>query len=161
MEVIGWTSFDSECQGICVEEKGLLLDALNATIRAIRENEYIFSGETHQNGFRTVPVFDNGKCLRSSMRAWGMLMSFAYTGEDKSYMDFYMDQAIDEEKLPEEEVFEDCFDLECEVNGFPYYYSNQDLQLVAESISADMQLMTFDKVVLILYDELKKRMQGK
>ncbi len=160
MKLIGWTSFDSDCQGICVEDRETLLSALNETVRVIRENDYVFSGETHQQGLCGVPVFDNGKCLKCSMRAWAMLMSVAHTGNDKSYMEYYMDQSIDEEKLPEDEVSEDVFVIEEEVKGLPYYYSNQDLQLVAESVSAGMELMTFDKVVLILYDIVKKHMQG-
>ncbi len=160
MKIIGWTSFDSSCQGICVEDKETLIDALNETLRVISENEYLFSGETHQQGYCCVPVFDNGKCLRSSMRAWAMLMSIVYTGNDKSYMDFYMGHSIEEEKLPKDEADEDSFVIDDEINGFPYYYSNQDIQMVYEAASVNMQMMTFDKVVLELYDVMKKRIHG-
>ncbi len=158
MKIIGWTSFDSFCQGICVEQRETMIEALNETLRVIQDNGYVFSGETHQMGLCTVPVFDNGKCLRCSMRAWATLMSIAHTGDSESYMEYYMDRFIDEEHLPEDEASTDDFVVDDEVEGVPYYYVNQDLQLAAESASAGIELMSFDTVVLALFDLIKEHM---
>ncbi len=159
MKLIGWTSFSSPCQGICVQDRETLLAALNEMVAVIQEKGYVFSGETHQCADRCVPVFDNGKCIRSSMRAWAMLMAIAHDNDNKQYMNYYMAYSMDEEKIPEDEVDESQFVMTPDDGGFPYYYANQDLQMVGEAVQADMQLMTFDKVVLALYDELKQRMK--
>ncbi len=159
MKIIGWTSFDSECQGICINDK-VLFEAVEETIRVISENGYIFSGEAHQQGYCCVPVFDNGKCLKCSMRGWAIIMSIAHTGDEKSYMNYYMNQFIAEEVKPEEEVLSDAFIIDHNDNRLLYYYTEMDLNLVAESVSNGMQLMTFDKVVMVLYDVISKYMEN-
>ncbi len=153
MKIIGWTNFDSDCQGVCVEDKEEMLSALNETLRVIVENGYIFSGSTHQTGYCCVPVFDNGKCLRCSMRGWATLMSIAHTGDNQSYMDYYMD--VVEEKVPEQQASSSDFITGENVEGVPYYYVNQDLEIAAQAAQAGIPLMTFDKVVNALYDIFK------
>ncbi len=160
MKIIGWTSFDSDCQGICISDKESMVAALNATVQAIAENGYLFSGETHQNSNLCVPVFDNGKCLRCSMRGWGTLMAIAHVGDESAYMDYYMDQFVGEEKLPEDEADESAFVIDQNVDWLPYYCANQDVQLVTESLSMGIPLMTFDQAVTALYDVIKKEMDG-
>ncbi len=159
MKIIGWTSFDSECQGVCMEDKESILAALRETTKVVKEEGYVFSGEKHQFGDCCVPVFDNGKCLRCSMRGWGIVMSIAHTGDESSYMDYYMDHSIEEEKLPDEEASEDKFVIDEEEGWLPYYFANQDVQVVMESASMGMQLMTFDKALPLLYDVILQEMQ--
>ncbi len=159
MKIVGWTSFDSECQGIGIDNKQTMVAALNETIDVIAKNEYVFSGEAHQNGVLCVPVFDNGKCLRCSMRGWGTLMSIAHTGSPDSYMDYYMNEFVGKEKFPEDKADESTFVIDKNVADFPYYCANQDVNLVTESLSMGMPLMTFDSVVLALYDLIKAEME--
>ncbi len=152
MKLIGWTSFDSECQGLCVEDRQTMLDALNETLKVICDNGYLFSGETHQKGDCCVPVFDNGRCLKCSMRAWATLMSIAHTGADSDYMSYYMDYSIDKNVMPTNKVDANVFVIDPDDERLLYYYTNADLELAGQSASMGMQLMTFDKVVMVLYD---------
>ncbi len=154
MKLIGWTSFDSPCTGISVGNKAMMMEALNETLRVLRESGYSFSGEAHQREACGVPVFESGRCLRSSMRGWAMLMALAHTGDEGAYMDYYMDQFVSEEKLPEEEAPDALLSTE-EEEGFPYFCTNQDLGLVRDSLGMGMPLMTFDRAVLALYDVMK------
>ncbi len=158
MKLIGWTDFDSDCQGIEINDRESMIGALNELVNVIREKEYVFSGEAHQAKNCCVPVFDNGKCLRCSMRRWAMIMAFAYTESEESYMDYYMDFSIPNEKTPEDEAPEDAF-VKDELKGLPFYYANQDIELVLQSAQAGMQVMSFDKVVLLLYDIISQQLQ--
>ena len=60
---------------------------------AIVENKIRFTGEQHQNGTQSCPVFTDGTCATYSYRAWGDLMAAVWSehdDEDYSYMSFYM-----------------------------------------------------------------------
>lgn len=92
LKIVGWTSFDSpykteKCSG---DKLQAMLDLI---FDEIAKNNYVFSGEEHQNELTGVPVFSDGTCFRASMRVWGGIMANMYSGadgEELTYMDFYM-----------------------------------------------------------------------
>lgn len=62
--------------------------------RAIIKNGIRCTGDQHQHsGYRSVPLWSDGKVDTYSYRAWGDLMAAIWSTEDDkdySYMDFYM-----------------------------------------------------------------------
>lgn len=51
------------------------------------------TGDAHQHGPHGMPLFEDGKCLALSFRAWGDLMAAIWSeqeNKDYTYMDFYM-----------------------------------------------------------------------
>jgi hypothetical protein len=72
------------------EEAWLLLEELR---RSIIERQIRCTGEQHQNGYKAVPLWSNGKVDTYSYRAWGDLMAAVWSTEDDknyNYMTFYM-----------------------------------------------------------------------
>lgn len=61
--------------------------------KEIIKNDIRCTGDQHQNGYPSVPLFANGKVATYSFRAWGDLMAAIWSTEDNkdySYMSFYM-----------------------------------------------------------------------
>ena len=61
--------------------------------KAIINNQINCTGEEHQNGYPSVPVFEDGSVATYTWRAWGDLMAAIWSSEydkDYNYMHFYM-----------------------------------------------------------------------
>ena len=153
LKIVGWTDYDSEYPSITVsnEEIG---EVVSIVVDEIKEKGYAFSGNDHQNSYTGVPVFDNGTCLRASMRSWGMIMTFAYPevdGQLTKYMDFYMDCAV-EEKMPV------CFELSVKPADSVNYdgmITQQDGEMISQSLQMGMKFMTTDKLLQRIVDSLE------
>ena len=146
LTVVGWTSFESEypTRQCTQEEMNEIIELLQ---EEIKKHKYYFGGEEHQYSATGVPVFSDGTCFRASMRGWGYLMSTIYVGPNNqklSYMDFYMSLG-DKAVLPKNEV----------INIKPGVVKEESLglivredgELLSQTLSMGMPLMTFDKVL--------------
>ena len=155
LQVIGWTDFDSEypTRQLSQEE---LREVLELLAKEITKNGYIFAGEDHQYSLTGVPVFSDGTCFRASMRAWGLFMAQIYSDkevEEMSYMDFYM-------SLGDNAVMPEYIEIEVEPAGEGTQigmFIQQDYEMVAQSVSFGIELMTTDKVLKMLYKILESR----
>ena len=156
LKIIGWTDYDSEYPSITIsnEEIG---EVVSIVVDEIKANGYAFSGEQHQNSYTGVPVFDNGTCLRASMRTWGMIMSFAYPeidGKRTQYMDFYMSCAA-EEKMPE---FKELSVKPADSDNFAGMITQQDGEMISQSLQMGIPFMTTDKALNRIMDEIQESM---
>ena len=156
LKIIGWASFDDAypTRQYSGEELSYVVQLIQ---QEIANNKYCFSGEEHQNSMTGVPVFSDGTCFRASMRCWGYLMSTIYLGpndEELSYMDFYMslgENAI----LPKYEDIEvEPAKLEEESLGLMV---QEDGNLLSETLSMGMPLMTMDKVIKRYMEKLESQ----
>jgi hypothetical protein len=156
LRIVGWTSFESEYPSRqCTKEE---MDEIIILIREeIIKNRYYFSGEEHQYSLTGVPVFSDGTCFRASMRCWGYLMSTIYLGpnnEELSYMDFYMSLG-ENAVLPKCETIDtEPIELEEESLGLMV---REDGDLLSQTISMGMPLMTIDKVLQIYMEKIEKQ----
>lgn len=79
---------------------------LSAVFQEIKKHRLRFGGDYHQYGEMGVPLFNDGKALCLSFRAWGDLMAAAWNSIENttkySYMDFYVNCLVDGIKTPEE-----------------------------------------------------------
>ena len=153
LKIIGWTDYDSDYPSITIsnEEIG---EVVGIVVDEIKANGYAFSGDNHQNSCTGVPVFDNGTCLRASMRTWGMIMTFAYPeidGKRTQYMDFYMSCAA-EEKMPE---FKELSVKPAESDNFAGMITQQDGEMISQSLQMGMQFMTTDKALNAIMDNIE------
>lgn len=155
LKIVGWTSFEDIYPSRNVEG-----DEFQVIVQLIGEeiikHGYCFSGEDHQNSFTGVPVFNDGTCLRASMRTWGLIMSVIYSALDEkeySYMDFYM-STPKETVLPDMEMFDVKPSKEEQTR--PGVIIQGDIELLSSSLNMDMELMTTDKIVKQYYELLKK-----
>lgn len=154
LKIVGWTSFESpyKTKRFKGEE---LNEVLSLICEEIGKNNYVFSGEEHQNELTGVPVFSDGTCLRASMRSWGGLMASVYAGadgEELTYMDFYMSLG-DAAKMPEYTVIDvEPAEVDEESTGL---ITKADKEMIEQSLALDMDFMTTDKVLNKLFDKLK------
>ena len=157
LKVVGWTDYDSSYPSITVTNEELN-EVLAIVVEAIREGEYMLSGEEHQCSYAGVPVFDNGTCFRASMRSWGTIMSFAYpeiNGQKTNYMDFYMN-------TPAESNLPDALSIDIEAmvsDNFNGLITPQDSQMISQSVQMGIPFMTTDKALNHLMDEIKALME--
>lgn len=154
LRIVGWTYFDCELPTKKYDAE-TFREVLHLIQKEIMDNNYVFSGEEHQNSLTGVPVLSDGTCFRASMRSWGNIMASVYTGpngEQLSYMDFYM--SLNESILPEfkDVDIEPAKDIETSVGCT----TKQDRQMIDDSIAMDMMFMTTDKVLKKLYEQKKK-----
>ena len=153
LKIVGWTDFDSEYPSATIANEDLS-QVISILVDEIRKNGYAFSGEKHQYSLTGVPVFDNGTCLRASMRSWGMIMTFAYPevdGQPTKYMDFYMDCAV-EEKMPV------CFELSVKPADSVNYdgmITQHDGEMISQSLQMGMKFMTTDKLLQRIVDSIE------
>lgn len=157
LKIVGWTNF--ECEYPSKNAEGPEFREIMQLIGdEVVKHGYSFSGHDHQFASTGVPVFSDGTCLRASMRSWGYIMAAIHSeieGINLSYMDFYMDTFRDK-VLPEyEEVDIKPGYVEGERPGM---IVEEDVNLITQSVSAGIELMTFDKV-LNFYVELLKKQQ--
>ena len=132
LKVVGWTDYDSNFPSISVTNEEVS-EVLAVVVEAIREGEYMISGQDHQCASAGVPVFDNGTCFRASMRSWGSIMAFAYpefNGQKTNYMDFYM-STVGEENLPEALTVDI---LPMVSDNFNAIITQQDSEMISQSI---------------------------
>lgn len=153
LKIVGWTDYDSEYPSITVsnEEIG---EVVSIVVDEIKEKGYAFSGNDHQNSYTGVPVFDNGTCLRASMRTWGMIMSFAYPeidGKRTQYMDFYMYCAVDE-KMPEAMALSV---KPADSDNFAGMITQQDGEMISQSLQMGIPFMTTDKALNAIMDGIE------
>ena len=151
LKIVGWVDFDSNypTKQLSQEE---LRNVVNLVRNEIIEKGYLFSGEDHQNSRTGVPVFSDGTCLRASMRAWGALMAGIYEGPggaQLSYIDFYM--SVDGDTNLPEYIELDVLPatVEYEMVGL---IIKEDQELINQSLSFGMGLMTTDKVLQKIYE---------
>ncbi len=152
LKIIGWTDFECEypTPKLSREDLGTVISLIHSELS---ENNYVFSGEEHQNAPTGVPVFSDGTCFRASMRAWGHLMSRIYSGpngEELSYMDFYTSLG-DASIMPEySEIDVEPAKVETESSGCTM---KADREFVDQSRALGFAAMTTDKVIQKLLDE--------
>ena len=101
--VVGWTDYD----GDDVPDSGSRIGYAEsqAIIDEIKKQGYLFSGWEHQEGFRTVPVLNDGKKRCFSQRGWGGIMAVAhgYT-QPYDYARFTFYESIDGAKVKKPQV---------------------------------------------------------
>lgn len=157
LKIVGWTDF--ECGFPTPKwEKDEMNKVIDLICDEISKNNYIFSGQEHQNSITGVPVLSDGTCFRASMRCWGSIMAQVYgdpNGETLPYMDFYM-RGDCPSNLPDfEEV--DINPAVIQEKSFGCVLK-VDRQMIEEALDLGMPFLTTDKVLNDRYDdELKKR----
>ena len=158
LRIVGWTSFDDDYP-MTLDNSKLFNEKLHLVAKEIGENGYFFSGEEHQNGLTGMPVFSDGTAFRASMRTWGYIMASVNSSKTRqySYMDFYM--SLGEEAIMPEYIPLDILPKEVE-EVLPGCTVEEDQQLISQSISMDMGLMTTDKVIETLYELMSKEKKG-
>ncbi len=154
LKIIGWTDYNSDFPSVTVANEDIK-ELLDIVVKEILTNGYMFSGEEHQNTSTGVPVFGDGTCFRASMRAWGLIMTFAYPkiGDNEThYMDFYMETPMPanlpkQTELSVQPMKSDNF------NGF---IISQDKEVLSESLSSGLPFLTTDKALNYIMDEIEK-----
>ncbi|MCR5078328.1 MAG: hypothetical protein K6B65_00155 [Bacilli bacterium] len=152
LQVVGWTSYDSEYPTVDFHKHDQS-EVMQATIAGILEEGLLFSGATHQNSEKGVPVFNEGTCLRCSMRAWANIMAASHGSSE--YMSYYMD-CEDEEVLSEKDLAVLPNEEEKDNGALPALIG-PDQQMILESISMGFELMTTDKALLEMYPLYKHK----
>ena len=158
LKIVGWAHFDNEYPTFAGTQEEIQ-EVFRLVAQEVVMNNYVFSGQDHQNVDGCAPILSDGRCFRASMRAWGLIMAIAYqalTEEEFSYMDFYTSSPI-EECYPVAEVIDvapaNIPDSSCGCLIGP------DQQMLQEVLQFDMPLMTFDKVVKKYHEMLTKAKQ--
>ena len=157
LKIVAWIDFNNEYPTKILNRENIQ-EVIDLIKQDIIDNDYMFSGEEHQNALTGAPLFNDGTCFRASMRCFGSIMATALqekTGEEYSYMDFYM--TLSDSRLPEEVEYD--VNPNDEVPPAIGLTIKQDQDLVIESLSMGMPLMTTDVVVRQLYDFLKKQLE--
>ncbi len=104
--VVGWTDYDSEYFPACT----LTDEVYQAVADEVRDKNYLFGGNSHQDYSGCCPVLNNGCKAAFSCRGWGLVIAMAYNqrGRDGRYdiMCGYMDSMIKPSavRYPEEGV---------------------------------------------------------
>lgn len=153
LKIIRWGNFDENYK-MRSYDKEELEKVINLVSKEMIDNNTCFSGEFHQTGMNGMPIFSDGTCFRASMRAWGNIMAnvkHQLTGEEYSYMDFYMGDS--DSNLPNHSK-KDVEPIEVEEPSFGLFIK-QDQDLVIESVAMGMPLMTTDKIVQEIYEYVK------
>ena len=153
LRIVGWTSFDEDYP-MTLDEEDVFQQKLHLVAKEIAQNGYCFSGEEHQNSLTGMPVFSDGTAFRASMRTWGYIMAKVYSTSNKTYnyMDFYM--SLENSKMPESKAIDVLpKDVDEELPGCTV---EEDQELISQSISMGMGLMTTDKVIKIFYEIMSK-----
>ena len=158
LRIVGWTNFECKYPSKNVQGEEFR-EIMQLICNEVVEHGYSFGGQDHQFSSTGVPVFSDGTCLRASMRSWGYIMSAIHSeidGINYTYMDFYMD-SLKETKLPEFEAF----DIEAAIvdEERPGIIVDEDIQLISETLSMGMDLMTFDKIIKMYIELIKKSNQ--
>ena len=114
--VVGWTDYD----GDDVPDSGSRISfaECHAIIDEIKKQGYLFSGWDHQEGWRTVPVLNDGKKRCFSQRGWGGIMAEAYGYTDPydySLFTFYESIRPEKVKKPQSGFFPQSFTPETEL----------------------------------------------
>ena len=78
-EITGWTFWEDESyrdikEVINIEEQNLLMKVI---ADYLKENDYYFSGETHQDSPVGVPIINNKYLARFSQRQWGTIVAIS------------------------------------------------------------------------------------
>ena len=160
LTIVGWTDFDSSypTKDLTRENSEEIIYLLR---KEIAENNYLFSGEEHQNHYAGAPVFSDGTCFRASMRFWGYLMASTWNillqdeedFEEFTYMDFYMPASESETQLPESSDIDaepsDIVPVTCGA------LMNEDIQMLSQAQAMGMPFITTDKVLMEISDRMK------
>lgn len=157
LKIVAWIDFNNEYPTKILNRENIQ-EVIDLIKQDIIDNDYMFSGEEHQNALTGAPLFSDGTCFRASMRCFGSIMATALqekTGEEYSYMDFYM--TLSDSRLPKEVEYD--VKPNDEVPPAIGLTIKQDQDLVIESLSMGMPLMTTDVVVRQLYDYLKIQLE--
>lgn len=93
-----------------------------AVITELRENNYHFSGNEHQNANNCVPIIDDKYAFEVSCREWGSIMEEAYPDEDYSIYEedmrylkwsfICLPEFKNDVKLPNNEGYYDYYNFE-------------------------------------------------
>ena len=156
-KIAGYAHYDDAYPTKAIDNDKVM-EMISAVAVQLREKGYCYSGNDHQNAYLGMPVFEDGTAFRATMRCWGALMAMAYSTEEKryGYMDFYMYSSL-ETAMPEEEA--DVEASEEDTGAFPNA-TQEDMDLVKQSIAMEMPLMTTDKGVRELYDFISEWVQS-
>lgn len=146
LKVVGWSSWESEYPNIDfgVYDQGTVISGV---LSEIMTNGLLFSAQDHQNHPLGVPVFENGTCLHCSMRTWAYIMASAKGSND--YMEYYMD-VPEETVLPTDEATVPA-DEEEKDNGALPVIIGPDQELIMQSVSIGVDLLTTDKALKIMF----------
>lgn len=157
LKIVAWIDFNNEYPTKIINRENIQ-EVIDVIKQEIIDNDYMFSGEEHQRALTGAPLFNDGTCFRASMRCFGSIMAAALqekTGKEHSYMDFYM--TLTDSKLPESKEYD--VKPNDEVPPAIGLTIKQDQDLVIESLSMGMPLMTTDIVVEQLYSFLKMQLE--
>ena len=157
LKIVAWIDFNNEYPTKIINRENIQ-EVIDVIKQEIIDNDYMFSGEEHQRALTGAPLFNDGTCFRASMRCFGSIMAAALqekTGEEHSYMDFYM--TLTDSKLPESKEYD--VKPNDDVPPAIGLTIKQDQDLVIESLSMGMPLMTTDIVVEQLYSFLKMQLE--
>lgn len=157
LKIVAWIDFNNEYPTKIINRENIQ-EVIDVIKQEIIDNDYMFSGEEHQRALTGAPLFNDGTCFRASMRCFGSIMAAALqekTGKEHSYMDFYM--TLTDSKLPEPKEYD--VKPNDEVQPAIGLTIKQDQDLVIESLSMGMPLMTTDIVVEQLYSFLKMQLE--
>lgn len=160
LELVGWRDFECEYPTKMMDQEELSL-VIQLIKEDIVKNNYMFSGEDHQNSITGVPVFSNGTCFRTTMRGWGSIMADLYKrndGSDCSYMDFYMSLG-ENTVMPDYESIDIEAMSDCEAcMGYP---TKEDMNIVMQAIDQNIGFLTTDKVLKQIYERMKMMNEDK
>lgn len=109
MKVIKWVEWDDDYIKNYPNYQTLIYskEDTEAVIKALRNNQYKFSGDYHQNGKYGVPILEDGRPYIITCFAWGALILEAYPEEkmdtdskDSKYIGYkyaYFNEALESE----------------------------------------------------------------
>ena len=152
LKVAGWSNWESEYPNIDfnVYDQGTVIGCV---LNEVTSKGLVFSAQDHQYHPLGVPVFDNGTCLRCSMRAWAYIMASSRGSND--YMEYYMD-VPEESVLPSNEAKVPADEAEKDNGALPVIIG-PDQELIMESVSMGVELMTTDKALKIMFPLYKQK----
>ena len=148
-EVVGFTSYDNSLYPTTfLKNAEMHMEIIDVVTKYIKDNKLCYSGNDHQNHPLGVPVLSDGTAFRCSMRFWGSLMGSVYSSRE-DYMSYYMD--VEEAVYPENEA---TIEPSKEKDGMPSF-SKDDASMMQESLDMNIDLMTLDKALQVIYPKLK------
>ena len=94
IRVVGWADYDSDKY----ESEPITDEVFFAVAREVKDKEYLFGGDAHQDKSDCAPILSTGRMARFSTRNWGMVIAIAYDERlpdgKYNYMLGYMDELI-------------------------------------------------------------------
>lgn len=108
IKVIGWTDiYNANYPECTLSDRSSVY--YKAVIEALKENEYKFTGDYHQNGEYGAPVFNDGTLLFLSIDEWGWIIAKTYGiyneyGQLDRYKWAWLVPQEEKEKIPDKDL---------------------------------------------------------